>query len=79
MSSRARIAANPRLADETVDLPGETGRGVDPDDTASLTQPTGLWGRLTEIVLSWKPWDAASKPAPPASGSRQSGNKGRAT
>jgi predicted Ser/Thr protein kinase len=58
--ARARIAADPRLADETVDLPGDTGRDVDPDDTATLTQPTGVWERLAGAFKSWK-WESSSK------------------
>jgi tetratricopeptide (TPR) repeat protein len=76
--SRARIAEDPRLADETVDLPGQTGRGADPDDTASLTRPTGMWERLADKFRSWKPWDSAPQ-TPPASRGRQAGGKGRAT
>jgi eukaryotic-like serine/threonine-protein kinase len=62
--SRARIVANPRLADETVDLPGGTGN-VDLDDTASLTRPTGVWERLAGVFRGWS--------------GRQSGSKGRET
>ena len=77
--SRARLAANPRLADDTVDLPGDTGK-VDPDDTASLTRPTGVWERLAGVFRSWKPWDSAPSPqTPPASRNRHSGSKGRET
>jgi tetratricopeptide (TPR) repeat protein/predicted Ser/Thr protein kinase len=74
--AQARIAANPKLADETVDLPGETGQGFDPDDTASLTRPTGLWDRLASAFRSWKSPDAAP-PEPPDG--RRSDSKGRAT
>ncbi len=52
--AQARIAANPKLADETVDLPGETGHGYDPDDTASLSRPTGLWDRLATKLRLWR-------------------------
>jgi len=52
--AKARLTANPRLADETVDLPGETNRTIDPDDTASLTRPTGLWDRLTDAIRGWQ-------------------------
>jgi eukaryotic-like serine/threonine-protein kinase len=52
--AKARLTANPRLADETVDLPDETNRTADPDDTASLTRPTGLWERLTDAIRGWQ-------------------------
>jgi serine/threonine-protein kinase len=78
--ARARIVANPRLADDTVDLPGHSGRDADNDDTASLTRPTGVWERLTDRFRGWKLWDSASsQQTPPASGGRQAGGKGRAT
>jgi hypothetical protein len=49
----ARLAANPRLADETVDLTNEPGTS-DPDDTVSLTKPSGgVWGRLAGAVRGW--------------------------
>jgi serine/threonine-protein kinase len=50
---KAQLAANPRLADETVDLTNEPGT-TDPDDTVSLTaRPSGMWGRLAEAVRGW--------------------------
>lgn len=77
--AKARLAANPRLADETVDLPGGTVRGVDPDDTASLTKAPGLWDRLAGVIRSWKPRDeAAPRQDPPDDSVRQS-DKGRTT
>lgn len=77
--AKARLAENPRLADETVDLPGETGRGTDPDDTASLTKPTGLWERLAGVFRSWKPSDAAVPQQTPPAGGGATGGKGRTT
>jgi serine/threonine-protein kinase len=49
---KAKLAANPRLADETVDLTNEPGTS-DPDDTVSLTKPSRVWGRLAEAVRGW--------------------------
>ena len=49
---KARLAANPRLADETVDLTNEPGTS-DPDDTVSLTRPSGVWERLAIAVRGW--------------------------
>ena len=49
---KAQLAANPRLADETVDLTNEPGTS-DPDDTVSLTKPSGMWGRLADAVRGW--------------------------
>ena len=49
---KARLAANPRLADETVDLTNEPGTS-DPDDTVSLTKPSGVWERLAIAVRGW--------------------------
>ena len=49
---KAQLAANPRLADETVDLTNEPGTS-DPDDTVSMTKPSGVWGRLAEAVRGW--------------------------
>jgi len=49
---KAQLAANPRLADETVDLTNEPGTS-DPDDTVSLTKPSGMWGRLAGAVRGW--------------------------
>ena len=48
----AQLAANPRLADETVDLTNEPGTS-DPDDTVSLTKPSGVWERLAIAVRGW--------------------------
>ncbi len=48
----AHLAANPRLADETVDLTNEPGT-ADPDDTVSLTKPSGVWERLADAVRGW--------------------------
>jgi serine/threonine-protein kinase len=75
--AQTRIAANPKLADETVDLPGETGRGFDPDDTASLTKPTGLWERVAGALRNWRSSDPA--PSQPAADGRGSDSKGRTT
>jgi serine/threonine-protein kinase len=51
--AKAQLAADPRLADETVDLTNGTGKPVaDPDDTASFTQPVsggGVWAKLTDM------------------------------
>ncbi len=68
----AQLAAQPALADKTVDLTGAKGGSGDPDDTVSLTRPTGVWGRVTGVVRSLirrgegvsrqKPGAAASKP-----------------
>lgn len=49
---KAQLAANPRLADETVDLTNEPGTS-DPDDTVSLRRPSGMWGRLAGAVRGW--------------------------
>ena len=49
---KARLAANPKLADETVDLTNEPGT-ADPDDTVSLTKPSGVWERLAIAVRGW--------------------------
>jgi eukaryotic-like serine/threonine-protein kinase len=49
---KARLAANPRLADETVDLTNEPATS-DPDDTVSLTKPSGVWERLAIAVRGW--------------------------
>ena len=49
----AQLEAQPALADKTVDLTGDTGGSGDPDDTVSLTRPTGVWGRVTGVVRSW--------------------------
>jgi hypothetical protein len=49
---KARLDANPRLADETVDLTNEPGT-TDPDDTVSLTKPSGVWERLAIAVRAW--------------------------
>jgi hypothetical protein len=67
----AQLEAQPALADKTVDLTGAKGGSGDPDDTVSLTRPTGVWGRVTGVVRSWiwrdqgvsrqKPGGAASK------------------
>ncbi len=43
--AEGKIAANPRLSDETVDL-GKSAAAGDPDDTVSLTRPVGLWKRV---------------------------------
>jgi serine/threonine-protein kinase len=77
--AKARIAADPNLADETVDIAGETGRGVDPDDTATLTKPTSIWERLTLAFRSWRSSDSAPSQASPRSGDPQAGSKGRAS
>jgi eukaryotic-like serine/threonine-protein kinase len=68
----AQLEAQPALADKTVDLTGATGGSGDPDDTVTLTRPTGVWERVTGVVRSWihreesaareKPTTAASKP-----------------
>jgi hypothetical protein len=66
----AQLAAQPALADKTVDLTGGTGESGDPDDTVSLTRPTGMWGRVTSAVRSWIHRDeggAREKPAVSAS------------
>ena len=68
----AQLEAQPALADKTVDSTGAKGGSGDPDDTVSLTRPTGVWGRVTGVVRSLirrdegvsrqKPGAAASKP-----------------
>jgi hypothetical protein len=59
--AKARVAANPQLAEETVDLPDENSISGDPDDTASLTQPAGFWQRLAEALRGWRPRDTAAR------------------
>ena len=49
-----QIEAQPALADKTVDLTGGPGGSGDPDDTVSLTRPTGAWGRITAALRNWR-------------------------
>jgi tetratricopeptide (TPR) repeat protein len=66
----AQLEAQPALADKTVDLTGATGGSGDPDDTVTLTRPTGMWGRVSGVLRSWMHRDEAvrrEKPAPGAS------------
>jgi serine/threonine-protein kinase len=51
--ARAAIEADPRLADETVDLGTAGGQPADPDDTVSLTRRIGLWDRFAGVVRRW--------------------------
>jgi hypothetical protein len=48
--AKEQLEARPELADDTADLTNSTGRS---DDTVSLTRPTGLWGRVTDVFRSW--------------------------
>ena len=58
--ARAQLEARPELADDTADLTNGTGRSGDPDDTVSLTRPTGLWGRVTDLFRNWTPREKAA-------------------
>ena len=58
--AKEQLAARPELADDTADLTNGTGRLGDPDDTVSLTRPTGLWGRVTGLFRSWTQREGAA-------------------
>ena len=51
--ARAELAANPRLAEETVDLSDGTGSQTDPDDTVSLMRPATVWERVGDVFKKW--------------------------
>lgn len=51
--ARAALEANPKLADETVDLSTDVTGSADPDDTVSLTRRPGLWERIAGAVRKW--------------------------
>ena len=48
-----QLAAQPQLADKTVDFSTGNGQSVDPDATVSFRRPTSLWGRLTDVFRRW--------------------------
>jgi serine/threonine-protein kinase len=77
--AKASIAANPRLADETVDMPDEPSRAADPDDTASLLPAAGLWQRLTEVFRPWRSRSGGARKPPGNVGAPHRGIKGRTT
>jgi tetratricopeptide (TPR) repeat protein/predicted Ser/Thr protein kinase len=58
--AKEQLAARPELADDTADLTNGTGRLRDPDDTVSLTRPTGLWGRVTGLLRGWTQREGAA-------------------
>ena len=51
--ARAQLQANPRIAEDTVDLTNGSGQQPDADDTVSITRPTGVWDRVTEVLRRW--------------------------
>jgi tetratricopeptide (TPR) repeat protein len=55
---RARLAAQPALADETVDLVKEPGRATDPEDTVNIGRALPPWRRVADAIRSWSAGDA---------------------
>ncbi len=66
--ARAALDANPKLADETVDLEADGTQTADPDDTVSLMRRPGLWERIAGAVRKWTQGEgeASAPEKPPA-------------